>query len=50
MKKLEAIKVIRKELKKPFGANGVDLTNWWLVETLSKKFELQVEWDGKSKK
>ncbi len=40
MKKIEAIKIIRKELKKPIGENGVDLTQWGLVEKLSAEFGL----------
>lgn len=41
MKKLEAIKLIRKELKKPLGENGADFTNWGLVRHLSEVFKLQ---------
>ncbi len=41
MKKIEAVKLIRKELQKPLGANGVDLTMWGLVEKLSEQFNLE---------
>ncbi|HDY68412.1 hypothetical protein LCGC14_1745240 [marine sediment metagenome] len=41
MKKIEAVKIIRKELFKGYGANGADFTNWGIVEDLSKRFGLQ---------
>ena len=41
MKKIEGIKLIRKELLAKKGANGADFTDWFLVEKLSERFNLR---------
>jgi hypothetical protein len=41
MKKIEGIKIIRKELFKKNGLNGADFTDWRLIRALSSRFNLQ---------